>query len=145
MRSASSTVSTFCDRSLLARDFFRAEGFCGETFLFLDVSSSIGGSFGGVTSPFSCLSYSPSSSWFTSSPPPPPSESDAVSSDALFMSYTSSFFLFFLVLLGPSHSIWVTKGLLMMSGLKSSVYLTGTRNSFGHSLDISFMSSSINL
>jgi hypothetical protein len=31
--------------------------------------ASVRGSFGGVTSPSSCLSSSPSSSWFTSSPP----------------------------------------------------------------------------
>jgi hypothetical protein len=36
---------------LLARVFFLAEGFCGETFLFCSVTVSVGGSFGGVASP----------------------------------------------------------------------------------------------
>jgi hypothetical protein len=150
MKSTSSIVSTFCDWGLVAWDFFRVEGFYGQPFLSSDVSASVRGSFGGVTSPLSFLSSSPSSSWFTSSPPPSAGESDAVSFDALFfsslsMSYTSSFFFFLFVLLGPSYSISVTNGLSMMLGLKISACSTGTRNSAGHSLVISSMSSSVNL
>jgi hypothetical protein len=78
-------VSIFRDLGLLARDFFCAEGFFGETFLFFDVSTSIRGSFGDVTSPFSFLSSSPSSSWFTSLPHPP-GELGAVSYDAMSFS-----------------------------------------------------------
>jgi hypothetical protein len=104
MSSISSTVSIVCKWVLLARDFFHAEGFFGETFLFFNISASVRGYLGGVTSPYFCLSSSPSSSfWSTSSSPPSPGDSDAISSDVLFISYTSSLF-FFLLLLGPSYS-----------------------------------------
>jgi hypothetical protein len=120
MRSMSSTVSTVCNLGLLALDFFRDEGFMGETFLFLDVSASSRGSLGSVTSPYLCFSSSPlSSSLSTSSPPPPLGESKIVSSDVLFNSYTSSFF-FLLLLLGASYSSRVTTGLLMRLGSDSS-------------------------
>jgi hypothetical protein len=44
MRSMSSTVSTVYSLGLLYFDFFRDVGFMGETFLFLDVSTSSRGS-----------------------------------------------------------------------------------------------------
>jgi hypothetical protein len=144
MRSITSTVSIVCDWGLLAHAFFHAEGFFGETFIFLDFSTSVRGSLGGVTLPCSCLSSLFFSSWFTSSPPPPPGESGTISSDALFISCTSSFF-FFLELLGPSYSSRVTTGFSMRSGSESSVYLTSTRNFAGHSLVISSIYSSVSL
>jgi hypothetical protein len=129
----------------LAFEFFRDEGFFGEPFLFLDVSIFGGGSLGGVTSPCSYFSSSPSSSSLsTLSPPPPSSEFDVISFDALFGSCTSSLF-FLLLLLGASYSSRVTRGLPMRSGSKSSIYSIGTRNSEGHSLFISSISSSMNL
>jgi hypothetical protein len=107
------TVSTFCDLGLLAWVFFHVEGFYGEKLCFFDVSTSIRGSFGGVTSPFYFLSpSSPPSSWFTSSSPPPPAgESGAVSSNALSfsslsMSYTSSFSFFFFIFALLCPSLW---------------------------------------
>jgi hypothetical protein len=124
-------------------------GFYGETFHFFDVSTSVRGYFGSITSSFSCLSSSPSSSCFTSLPPPPAGELGAVSSDVLFfsslsMSYTSSSFFFFFALLSLSYSVRVTKGISMMSGSERFVASTGTRNSAGHSLVISSMYSSVN-
>jgi hypothetical protein len=72
MRSISSTMRTVCNGGFLAREFFFAKSFFGKTFLFLDVSIYGRGYLGGVTSPCSFLSSSPSSSsWSTSSPPPP--------------------------------------------------------------------------
>jgi hypothetical protein len=122
-------------------DFFHDEVFFGESFLFLDVYVSSRGSLGGVTSPYLCLSSSPSSSSFsTSSPSPPSGESDAVSSDALCISFTYSFLLL-LLLLGASYTSHVTTGLPMRSGLYSYVRSTGTKNSLGHSLVISSISS----
>jgi hypothetical protein len=56
MNLKSSTVSTFYIFGLLDLEFFRDEGFVGETFLFLDGLVSSGRFYGGVTSP--CLSSS---------------------------------------------------------------------------------------
>jgi hypothetical protein len=55
----SSFMSVASSWGLLAHVFFLAKGFCGETFLFFDVSTSVGGLFSGVASlsPF----FSPSS------------------------------------------------------------------------------------
>jgi hypothetical protein len=103
IRSMPSTMRIVWNGVLLVFDFFHNEGFIGEPFLFLDVFASVSGSLGDVTSPYFCLSSSPSSSSFsTSSPPSPSGESDVVSFDALLNSYTSSFF-FFLLLLGVSY------------------------------------------
>jgi hypothetical protein len=143
LRSISSTLSTLFDQGLLVQVFFLDEGFCRETFLFFDVSTSISGSFGGVTLPFPCSSpSSPLYSWFTSSSPPPAGDSGLLSSKALpsssiSMFCTSNFFFFFFVLAYPSCLTWVTKGILMMSGSKISTSSTGTRNFVGHSLVIS--------
>jgi hypothetical protein len=49
MRSMSSTMRIVCNLGLLAFEFFHDEGFNGETFIFLDVSASSRGFFGGVT------------------------------------------------------------------------------------------------
>jgi hypothetical protein len=133
------------------RAFFSAEGFSRETFLFYNASVLMRGSFGGVDSPLSFISLSsPPSSWFTSSPPPSAGESillssDALSSTSVSMSWTSSFFFFFFASLSPSYSVWVTKGIPMMSGSKISASSTSTKNYVGHSLVISIMSSSVNL
>jgi hypothetical protein len=129
----------------LAFEFFRDKGFFGEHFLFLDVSSFMMGSLGDVTSScFYFFSSPSSSSLYTSSPPPPLGESVVVFFDALINSCTSSFF-FFLLLLGASYSSQVTTRLLMRLGLESFVCSTGKRNSTGHSLVISSMSSSVSL
>jgi hypothetical protein len=104
IRSMSSTMNTVWNGGLLAFDFFCNEGFIEEPFLFLDVSASVWGYLGVVTSPSFYLYYSPSSfSLSTLSPPSPSGESGVVSFDALLNSYTSSLF-FFLLLLGASYS-----------------------------------------
>jgi hypothetical protein len=104
MRLMSSTVIIFCSLGLLAFEFFHDVGFVGETFLLLDVFASSRGFLGGVTSPCFFLSSSPSFSHLsTSSTPPLLGEFDAIFSDALFISCTSSF-LFFLLLLGAPYS-----------------------------------------
>jgi hypothetical protein len=145
MRSMSSTVITVWNGGLLAFEFFHAKGFFGETFIFLDVSVSVRGYLGSVTSPLSFLYSSPSTySFSTSSPPLPLGESDVVSSDVLFNFCTSSFF-FFLLLLGASYSLQVTIGLPLRLGSQSSIYLTGMRNFARHSLVISSISSSVSL
>jgi hypothetical protein len=133
----------------LAHVFFLAECFRRETFLFFDVSASIGESFGGETLPLDFISLS-SPPCFTSSPPPPAGESDPISSQALSSSSvsmfcTSSFFFFFFTLVYPSCSTRVAKGVPMMSGSKSYAYSTSTRNSAGHYLVIFSISSSVNL
>jgi hypothetical protein len=103
MKSMSSIMSTVYICGLVSLDFFWDVGFVGETFLFLEVSTSSIGSLGDVTSPCFYLSSSPlSSSLSTLSSPPLLGESEAVSSDALFNFYTSSFF-FLLLLLGASY------------------------------------------
>jgi hypothetical protein len=51
IRSMPSTMSTVWNGGLLAFDFFRDEGFFRESFLFWDVSTSVRGSLGDVTSP----------------------------------------------------------------------------------------------
>jgi hypothetical protein len=108
MRLISSTMSIVYSLGLLAFEFFHDVGFIGETFLFLDVSTSSSGFLGGVTSPYFLLSSSPSLySLSTSSSFPLQGEFDAFSSDALFISCTSSFF-FFLLPLGASYSLRVT-------------------------------------
>jgi hypothetical protein len=105
MNSKSSTVSTVCSFNLLALDFFHDVGFMVETFIFLDVSMSSGGFYGGVSLPCFYFYSSPFfSSLSTSSPPPLLGESDAVSSHVLCISCTSSFF-FFMLLLGASYSL----------------------------------------
>jgi hypothetical protein len=58
IRSMSSTMSTVSILGFLYLDFFREEGFMGETFLFLDLSVSSGGFCGSVTSPCFFLSSS---------------------------------------------------------------------------------------
>jgi hypothetical protein len=62
MKYMSSIMRTVYIYGLLALDFFRDVGFVGETFLFLEVSTSSIRSLGGVTSPCFFLSYSPLSS-----------------------------------------------------------------------------------
>jgi hypothetical protein len=51
MKSKSSSMSTVYSLVLVALDFFREVGFVGETFLFLEGSTSSIGSLGDVTSP----------------------------------------------------------------------------------------------
>jgi hypothetical protein len=129
------------------RAFFLAEGFYRETFLFYDASTVVRGSFSSVASPLSCFSpSSPPSSWFTLFPPTPAGELGAVSSDALSfsslsMSQNSLFFFFLFALLYPSCSTWVTNGILIILGSKSSASSIGTMNFSSHSLVISSMSS----
>jgi len=120
-----STVSTFCIFGLLDFDFFRKEGFVGETFLFLDGSVSSGRFCGGVTSPFLSSSYY-FSSLFTSLSPPPLGDWDVVSSDVLCISCTSCFFFFFL-LLGASYSSQVTTEFPMRYDLDSFAGSVGIR------------------
>jgi hypothetical protein len=92
----------------LSFDLFHDEGFFEEPFLFFDVSASMMGFLGGVTSPCSYLFSSPSSSSLsTLSPPPPLGESGVVSFDPLLNSCTSSLFSF-LLLLGASYYSRVT-------------------------------------
>jgi hypothetical protein len=142
--SLSSTINIVWNGGLLAFDFFRDEDFVGEPFLFLDVSIFVRGSLSSVTLSCFLLYSSPSSSYFYSSSPPPSSESNVVSFDALLHSCISYFFLF-LLLLGASYSSRVTIGLLMRSGSEIYSWSTSTRNSTGHSLVFSSMSSSMSL
>jgi hypothetical protein len=75
-----SSVRVASNWGLLARVFFVAEVFFGETFLFYGVTVLVGGYFGGVASPPSCPS---------ASSPPPSSELDPFSSEVLSFSSVS--------------------------------------------------------
>jgi hypothetical protein len=101
MKSKSSGVRIVCNLVIVAFDFFREEGFGGETFLFFKGSSS---SLGSVTSPFFFSAYVPSISL-----PSPPlfGEMKVVFMDVLSKSQTSSVFF---ILLGPGVSDTVFVG-----------------------------------
>jgi len=138
-----SILITFYIFGLLDLDFFRKEGFVGETLLFLDGLVSSGRFCGGFTSPFLSYYYY-FSSLFTSLSPPPLGDWDVVSSDVLCISYTSYFFFFFL-LLGKSYSSWVTTEFLMRYDSVISTRSAGIRSFAGYSLMISSRSSVVSL
>jgi hypothetical protein len=106
MKSKSLVVSTIFILVTVALDFFREEGFGGETFLFFRGSTS---SFGGVTSPRFYSSPFPFSS-STSSSPPRSGDTEAVFPEALIKYWN---YLVFCILLGPgvSCSLCVVYGL----------------------------------
>jgi hypothetical protein len=149
IRSILSSVSVAFILGLLAHVFFLAKVFSGEAFLFCEVSVPIGGSLGGVASPSSYVSLSsPPPFPLPWSSPPPSGEPDPSSTEVLSsssISWTSTFFFFFFTLLCLTCSTQVTKGLPMMSALKSYAYSTGTRKYFVHSLVISSISSLVSL
>jgi hypothetical protein len=87
MNLKSSEVRTVCILVIEDFDFFREEGFRGETFLFFKGSTS---SLGDVTSPGL---YSIS----TSSPPPQSGDMEEVFTEVLIKFWTSSVFFYLLV------------------------------------------------
>jgi hypothetical protein len=145
MNSKSSSMSTVCSLVLLALDFFCNVGFVGETFIFLDGSTSSGRLCGSVTSPCFYLYSSPLfSSLSASSSPPPLGDSEAVSFDVLF-SFCTSFVFFLLLVPGVSYSSRVATKILISSGSGSFAESTGIRRYACHSLVISSRSSSVRL
>jgi len=142
-RMISSLVSVVSNWGLLAHVFFLVEGFFGEIFLFYIVIVPIGGSSsGGVVDLPPPFPSSPSSS-------PPPGKPDQLyskplSSTSLCISWTSSYFFFFIIPLEClACSSWVTMELPMVLVSDISTSTIGTRNSFGHSFVICSISSSI--
>jgi hypothetical protein len=139
MKSKSSIVSIVCILVKVALNFFREEGFGGETFLFFKGSAS---SLGGVTSP--CF-YSSSFPFIssTSSSPPRPGDTEEVFFEVMLKSWNSSVF-FLLLVLGVSCSLSVTSG-LSSSGSDISAGSVGIRRSADQSSVISSRSSSVSL
>jgi hypothetical protein len=137
MKSKSSTVSTVFILVMVAFNFFREEGFKGETFLFFRESTS---SLGGVTSPGFYLVPFPFSS-STSSSPPQSGDIEEVFPEALLKSWTSSVF-FVLLGLGVSCSLCIVSGI---SGSNISGGFAGRRIYAGQSLVILSRSYSVSL
>jgi hypothetical protein len=98
MKSKSSSMITVCNLVLLDLDFFLKVGFVGESFLFLEGSTSSTGSLGGVMSLVFFLSSFPLvASLSTSSSHPHPGDSEVVSSNVLLRFCTSLVFFLLLV------------------------------------------------
>jgi hypothetical protein len=130
MKSKSLVVSTIFILVMVALDFFREEGFRGETFLFFRGSFSY---LDGVTSPCFC---STPVLFISSSSPPQSCDIEVVFPKALLRSCTSSIFF---VLLGSGVSCAVSR----LSGLNISAGSAGIRRSIDQSLVISSRSSSV--